>query len=255
MQRSASTRIGPKFNLVLPPRTLQPFVATFTLPRSHVESMSSVPLALDIEQKSLSNSSHSSPIASSETCELQPFSKVTTSSLQVCRASVCRPNFEATCVTPSIYLGSYMDALNTELILEHGIKRVLNISIECPIPESLLAHRDTIETMQVPIKDHGDEQIQEYFKDCIEFIHDGVSRGEKVLIHCHMGISRSATIVIAYLMRYGITGSLVESPISYSDAFDFLKEKRPIICPNLGFTMALYEWDIIGEPADMFKIA
>lgn len=243
MQRSTTTRIAPKFNLGLRPRILTPVIfsatAPFVFPRAE--------MTIDIEP-------NSSPIPIREAQEFLQTSEIGDISRSAHRAP-SHSFFNATCITPSIYLGSYSDALCAKILLERGITCVLNISEECPISESLLAHSDTINIMQIPIKDHSDEPIQKHFKDCIEFIHRAVSRGEKILIHCRMGISRSATIVLAYLMRYGISGSLEECPISYNDAFDHVKEKRRIICPNLGFTMALHDWDIVGDPADMFCFA
>jgi predicted protein tyrosine phosphatase len=241
MQRSTTIRITPKFNLGLRPRILTPVISSttppFFCPRAE--------MMIDTE-------SNTSSISIQDGKDFLQTSEIGDISRSTHRAS-SYSFFNATCITPSIYLGSYSDALCAEILLEHGITHVLNISEECPISESLLAHHDTIEIMQVPIKDHSDEPIHEHFKDCIEFIHGAVSRGEKILIHCRMGVSRSATIVLAYLMRYGISGSLAESPICYDAAFSFLKTKRPIICPNLGFTMALYDWDIVGDPADIFK--
>jgi protein-tyrosine phosphatase len=44
------------------------------------------------------------------------------------------------------------------------------------------------------------ENIKKYFKECIEFINKAVRRKENILIHCRAGMSRSASIVISYLM-------------------------------------------------------
>ena len=51
-----------------------------------------------------------------------------------------------------------------------------------------------------------------------------------------MGISRSATVVCAYLIaEEGLTGPA---------AIDFVRERRPIICPNMGFRQQLDEYAI-----------
>lgn len=44
-------------------------------------------------------------------------------------------------------------------------------------------------------------KLSESFEECYRFIKDGMETGTGVLVHCFAGKSRSATIVISYLMR------------------------------------------------------
>lgn len=56
------------------------------------------------------------------------------------------------------------------------------------------------------ISDDPEANIPEYFDRSIKFIEKNLSRGEKVLVQCQAGISRSATIISAYLIKkYGIS--------------------------------------------------
>lgn len=69
---------------------------------------------------------------------------------------------------------------------------------------------------------------------CLEYIHNAVisnSYGSKVLIHCYQGKSRSATIIIAYLIKY--------HSISYSAALTIVRSSRSIIQPHLHFAKQL----------------
>ena len=83
-----------------------------------------------------------------------------------------------------------------------------------------------------------------YFGECFDFI-----KGEdKVLVHCSQGASRSATIVIAYLMW--------SKKMPYKEALEFVKKKRSVIRPNPGFKaqLELFEKELIDKNYDIDKI-
>ena len=77
----------------------------------------------------------------------------------------------------------------------------------------------------------GEFVIMYNFIEKDNFIEKCTSMNKNVLVHCHAGVSRSATILIAYFMR--------KNKISYQEAFDFVKSKRSIIGPNFDFRDAL----------------
>jgi len=69
------------------------------------------------------------------------------------------------------------------------------------------------------------------FDDCFLYIENIRLTGRRVFIHCNAGISRSPTIVIAYVMKH--------LKIDFDHAFKLVKETRSTIKPNAGFLLQL----------------
>lgn len=59
--------------------------------------------------------------------------------------------------------------------------------------------------------------------------------GHGVLVHCQAGVSRSATIVIAYLMKHTL--------MTMTDAYKYVRSRRPVVSPNLNFMGQLLEFE------------
>lgn len=88
-------------------------------------------------------------------------------------------------------------------------------------------HRPSIKYCCVPVNDIETATISDYFRGATAFVHHLLSGGCSVVVHCQFGVSRSATIVLAYLMRY--------HGASRDQAYIRIKQKRPKIHPNDGF--------------------
>jgi hypothetical protein len=80
------------------------------------------------------------------------------------------------------------------------------------------------------IIDYDKEEFVQQLNDCLDqitsSIHQSLMDGKNVCVHCKGGISRSSTVLIEYLIKYQNMGS---------EALDYVKKYRPIICPNPGF--------------------
>lgn len=81
-------------------------------------------------------------------------------------------------------------------------------------------------------------------------IHSSLTSGYNVLVHCFGGVSRSATVVIDYIMRYHIkcpretpvgVVAIVEDCHCVNKAISYVKTKRNIVCPNPGFICCLLD--------------
>ena len=81
------------------------------------------------------------------------------------------------------------------------------------------------------MQDNVDYDIKKHFEHCFHFIEFVRIQGGNILIQCHAGISRSSTMLIAYLMK--------KNKWSLSHAFDYVKSKRRMINPNPNFMKQL----------------
>ena len=79
--------------------------------------------------------------------------------------------------------------------------------------------------MRIPIRDTRDNFIEKYFQNSLQFINK--HNNKKILVHCYMGSSRSAIIIINYLV--------FQKNMELKDAIDFLKQKRNLININENF--------------------
>ena len=132
-------------------------------------------------------------------------------------------------ITDKIYLGGIEGAKEIEYLKQEGITNILTlIGDESPDYEKGLFERE-----KLYVDDISREDLFKHFRFSIEFIEES----KKIYIHCFAGMSRSATIVIAYLMW--------KNHLKFNDAFNFVKEKRKCIEPNNGFIIQLRYFDIL----------
>jgi protein-tyrosine phosphatase len=77
--------------------------------------------------------------------------------------------------------------------------------------------------------------MSQHFDEAIAFIEEQLNAGRNLLVHCHAGVSRSATVMIAYLMT--------KNQWNYDDALAFLRTKRKWVRPNPGFEKQLRDYE------------
>ena len=94
-----------------------------------------------------------------------------------------------------LFLGNQHGALEIDLLKKYGITAVITIAKEI-IPK----YGTTITHMKIEVEDQPLVYIYPYFNQTYDFIKKELAQGN-VFIHCKMGISRSASLVLAYIMR------------------------------------------------------
>jgi hypothetical protein len=136
---------------------------------------------------------------------------------------------ECSRVAEHIYLGSDSVARNRETLRESGITHVLNcVGFVCPE-----YFRDDLSYKTLWLQDSPSEDITSILYDVFDYFEEVREQSGRVFVHCCQGVSRSTSLVIAYLMwRDGR---------SFEDAFQDVKAARGVTNPNMGFACQLLQ--------------
>uniref|UniRef100_A0A8C8RUM0 Dual specificity protein phosphatase n=1 Tax=Pelusios castaneus TaxID=367368 RepID=A0A8C8RUM0_9SAUR len=133
-------------------------------------------------------------------------------------------------ILPFLYLGSAYHASRKDMLDALGITALINVSANCP--NHFEGH---YQYKSIPVEDNHKADISSWFNEAIDFIDSVKNDGGRVFVHCQAGISRSATICLAYLMR--------TNRVKLDEAFEFVKQRRSIISPNFSFMGQLLQFE------------
>lgn len=132
----------------------------------------------------------------------------------------------ASLIFPHLYLGSEWNAANLEELQRNRVSHILNMAREIDnfYPERFTYHN-------VRLWDEESAQLLPHWKETHCFVEAARAQGTRVLVHCKMGVSRSAATVMAYAMKqYGW---------GLERALRHVQELRPVAHPNPGFLRQL----------------
>lgn len=133
-------------------------------------------------------------------------------------------------VVPGLYIGHVGSATDVSVLESRKIRRIVDLSQKSYKPVA----GTTVLRLDVP--DVSGFDISQVFPLTNGFISRSLkSDDEPVLVHCAWGISRSASVVLAYLMKH--------HNLSLSDSIKHLRSKRSIIKPNRGFMQFLRQYE------------
>jgi protein-tyrosine phosphatase len=118
----------------------------------------------------------------------------------------------------NLYIGNWFGASDEKQLLGNNIKYIFNFSYFS------LRKFPGITYYDINILDHPDQNILQFFDSVFRKI-DTLRYGN-ILVNCQAGISRSASMIIGYLIRKGF---------SYDQSYNMIKKARHIINPNHGF--------------------
>ncbi|MFA5879946.1 MAG: dual specificity protein phosphatase [Candidatus Margulisiibacteriota bacterium] len=158
------------------------------------------------------------------------------------------PMIHAQEVIPNLFIGDFAafksitnnNPYNIDLAIKVNRAKVGNIPIKVMNIGQNIEDNNSVASWQ-----SLSNQFNEVFKE----IDAALAASKRVLVSCGMGISRSATTVIAYLMyRYKVT---------FNEAFGFLYQRRPVINPMPNFVAGLqaYEKRLFPDQSPQKKVA
>ncbi|KAE9554910.1 hypothetical protein FO519_001875 [Halicephalobus sp. NKZ332] len=126
-----------------------------------------------------------------------------------------------------------VSALNPSNMKAFNISLIINATNEVPNLKML----GDIQRMKLWINDVPEEQeLSPQKLDLIsDQIHANLQDNSHVLVHCVAGVSRSATVCLAYLTKYHCR--------SLREAYHLMCSKRPMVRPNIGFWRQLINFE------------
>jgi protein-tyrosine phosphatase len=132
-----------------------------------------------------------------------------------------------------LYLGDMFDANDAATIKYRNISCIICVAERLKIMNT----NPSVKVYNYELSDDYNCNISLYFDEIGEKIKDE----NTVLVNCVAGVSRSATIVIAYIMKY--------YNLDLKSAFDLVRKRRNRICPNKKFMECLldYELSLFGK--------
>lgn len=134
----------------------------------------------------------------------------------------------------NVWLGGLASACDRDALRVRGITRIITAVYDV---NPIFPDDPELIYLKIPVLDTPSEQIAAHFEKAIDFIDESMQHSHGVLIHCVYGVSRSSTLMCAYLMR--------KHNMPLKSAIDYVKIRRPQVKPNDGFLLQLQSY---GSP-------
>jgi len=127
-------------------------------------------------------------------------------------------------------LGDSNHGISYASLKELKITRILRVT-DCGGYDSPENYR----ILHIQVADQPRAELYKHFPEMFKFIEEGINANEGVLVHCEQGVSRSASVVIGFLIYH--------KRMSLREAIVHTRSKRSMINPNNGFMRQLYEYE------------
>ena len=144
-------------------------------------------------------------------------------------------------VAPGIWLGALSAAAQTAVLRARGIARVLTVAsgLRLELPDDFEHHK-------ISVRDVPEADLLSHLGPALSMMREARAAGQAVLVHCYAGVSRSAAVVIAFLMAEARGRG--DAPPWLAPAHRLVRSTRPAIEPNPGFMRQLMAFEALGCP-------
>ena len=129
-------------------------------------------------------------------------------------------------IASNLYLGCINGALDRSFLRRAGITGIVNATVN-----EVNGYPETYDYLRVSIQDSSSERVSLFFPTVVDFIQRHRTAGHAALVHCQLGVSRSVTLVLAYLM--------ISEHRTLAEVYRHVQHVRPQIDPNPGFLKEL----------------
>ncbi|NP_001038858.1 uncharacterized protein LOC751678 [Danio rerio] len=136
-------------------------------------------------------------------------------------------------VTDHLFIGTSKTASDSRILQSLHITCIINSTQNTHSSDT---HLPSAHYMQIPVPDDPSCRLSEYFHSVSDKIQQVSEERGRVLLHCNAGVSRSASLCLAFLIKH--------HRLTLREAHQMLKAKRPIIRPNNGFWSQLVEFEL-----------
>ncbi|KAI0633631.1 protein-tyrosine phosphatase-like protein [Trametes polyzona] len=141
---------------------------------------------------------------------------------------------QASQIVPRLYLCDLYTATSPYTLSHLGITHVVSV-----LPEPPTGYASTVQHLCVPVDDDKEENLLDYLDATVAWIRAALASGGSVLVHCVWGMSRSASVAVAYL--------IAARGMSLDDALALARSRRRVVRPNSGFMLQLRVYERVSR--------
>jgi len=130
-------------------------------------------------------------------------------------------------IIDNLYIGSAYNAANYHMLKQLNIGLIINVTSEISnyYPEDFEYHK-------IEIEDINEHSLIHSFEETFNIINnysgsDEINDSKNIMVHCYMGASRSASVIVVYLIK--------KYNMSLDEAIKYMKSKRPETNINITF--------------------